>query len=312
MSVQKFIVSKESSNYTIIPNKVIQGLKSQLELLGLYTYLLSLPPEWTFYKTNLKETTGFGIKKLERFLNSLVQMNLIKVAQMRNENGQFAHFDLCILNGDSFKINNLEDCAPKVKNRRTVNGGTVLGSYKRNTIQKKEIEKKHTCATEEHVARENDGFDEFWKEYPRKKDKFRAKEKWKKKGLNKKAELILNDIRNRKAKDVSWMEERYIPYPVRYLDEEHWDDAITVEETQKNEKRQPKNESKPAPTLSAPKHEMHCTVPDVSKVLDNDVKRSTKETALENVAKIKQLLSRKMINGQHGRQGVVGSQERPR
>jgi hypothetical protein len=224
MSVQKYVVSKESSNFTIIPNKVIKGLSDNLELLGFYAYLLSLPPSWIFYKSKLKKSCGLGVKKLERFLKQLAQMNLIVVAQNRNEVGQFAHFDLTVLNGDSFKINNIEEIAqPCVKNRTTDNGGTVKNTYKRN-IDKINNEKRNiSCAFDN--ARNL--FDEFWSIYPRKKDKARAGKIWTNKKLDKIADKIIADVKNRIANDVSFQEEQFILYPSTYLKNERWNDEIT-------------------------------------------------------------------------------------
>lgn len=226
MSVQKFVLSKESSNFTIVPNKVIQGIK-ELELLGFYVYLLSLPPEWIFYKTQLKDHCRIGIKKLERFLSRLAQMNLIEIAQMRDEKGHFAHFDLRILNGDSFKIIDLDDCAPCVNIRTTVNGRTDMGSYKRN-IDKVNIEKetsKSLCASDD--ARKS--FDRFWDLYPRKKDKQRALDIWVKHKCEEKADLIIDKLRIQILNDVEWKDPKYILHPTTYLRAKRWEDEITLE-----------------------------------------------------------------------------------
>lgn len=229
MSVQKFIINKESSNFTIVPNKVIQGIKD-LELLGFYVYLLSLPPQWTFYKTQLKEHTKLGINKLEKFLSKLAQMRLIEIAQMRNEKGHFAHFDLRILNGESFIINDLHDCAPCIKNGGTVNGGTDMGSYKRN-IDKTNIEKeniKSFCASDD--ARKS--FEQFWNIYPRKKDKKRALNLWVKLKCHELSEIILNNLSHQILNDVQWKVIQFIPYPTTYLTGERWNDEVVLEKVE--------------------------------------------------------------------------------
>ena len=226
MSVQKYIVSKESSNFTIVPNKVIQGLKSQPELLGFYVYLLSLPPEWSFHKTQLKDTLRIGIKKLEKFIGSLAQMRLVEVAQMRNERGHFAHFDLRILNGESFKIIELGDCAPRVNIRTTVNGRTDLGSYKRN-IDKTNIEKetfKNLCASND--ARKS--FDAFWNIYPRKKDKQRAFKLWVDKGCHEIAQTIIDKVSLQVRQDAQWKNVKFVPHPDTYLRNQRWEDEIEI------------------------------------------------------------------------------------
>lgn len=231
MSVEKFVIKKESSNFTIVSNKVINGLKGQAELLGFYVYLLSLPPEWTFYKTNLRETCNIGIKKLERFLSQLAQMRLIETAQIREKNGRFAHTDLHILNGDLFEIKDLDNCAPRVNIHPAENDSTDLRSYIKN-INKINIEKetlKSYCASDDARDISKDFFfDEFWKMYPRKKDKARARTAWRRNGYDKISSIIFEDIKNRMLNDPQWLDEKFIPHPSTYLRNERWEDEISV------------------------------------------------------------------------------------
>lgn len=146
MSVEKYIVNKESSNFTIIPNKVIQGLNSHLELLGFYLYLLSLPPQWSFHKTQLREVCKLGINKIDQFFKILHACELIKIIQHRDEKGRFSYFDLTVLNGESFNINGLSQCSHRsMKTIGTVavapSGEAIKETYKKE-IKKKERERQ--------------------------------------------------------------------------------------------------------------------------------------------------------------------------
>jgi hypothetical protein len=231
MSVQKYIVNKESSNFTILPNKVIQGLKERAELLGFYTYLLSLPPSWIFHKNQLKETCKIGVKKLERYLRELVQMNLVELVQNRNELGRFIHFELTVLNGESFKIINLDrkqkSDAPRVNYRTTVNGGTDKNTYKRNTEQKEKTEKENiSCSSDDERVLEIDHFDNFWNIFPRKQKKIDAQKIWKRKKFNRIAVLILEDVQKRIKSEWMGIEKRFIPLPSTYLNGERWTDEV--------------------------------------------------------------------------------------
>lgn len=231
MSVEKFIIRKEASNFTIISNKVINGLKDRTELLGFYIYLLSLPPEWNFYKTNLKDTCNIGIKKLERFISELAQMRLIEVAQVRAKDGKFAHCDLRVLNGELFEINNLDNCAPKVNYHTAVNASTDLGSYKRNIDKiniNKETSKSYCASDDARSISKKSFFDDFWKIYPRKKDKVRAFSIWKNKKYDRIANVILEDIKKRLMNGVEWKDEKFIPHPSTYLRNERWQDDTSL------------------------------------------------------------------------------------
>ncbi len=68
-------------------------------------------------------------------------------------------------------------------------------------------------------------FEDFWKFYPTKKNKKKSKEIWSRKKLDSKADTLINDLKERTAKDRGW-KEGYIPLPSTYLNGERWEDAI--------------------------------------------------------------------------------------
>jgi len=101
MSTEKFIITKEDTNYTIIPNAICQNLKDA-EALGLYIYLMSLPPQWEFYKTVIRKHFGWGRDKLDNKLTILKAHNLIEPVPHRNNKGQFEEWNLHVKNGRDF------------------------------------------------------------------------------------------------------------------------------------------------------------------------------------------------------------------
>ncbi len=132
MSVKKYIISKAQGNFTIIPNNVLQGLKNY-EALGLYCYIISLPPGWEFYKEQLSSRTGIGRDKINKLFKILEACRLLKIEQKRNTNGHFSHIDVRVDDGTSFKYNDLEKTeSPFTDLPLTVNQLLVNSSYKRN------------------------------------------------------------------------------------------------------------------------------------------------------------------------------------
>jgi hypothetical protein len=101
MSVDKLIITKEDANYSIILNVISQNL-TDAEALGLYVYLLSLPPKWEFYKEVIRKHFGWGRDKLEKKLTILRTHNLIEPIPERNEKGQFIGWNLHVKNGRDF------------------------------------------------------------------------------------------------------------------------------------------------------------------------------------------------------------------
>lgn len=226
--MSKHILRKRTSGFTTVSNNVIQALKSDLETLGFYLYLLSLPDNWEFYKTYLIKECRIGIKKLDKLLKKLCALGLVRTVQMRNEKGQFAHFDFEIYDTESLKINNLEICAPEGQNCRTVEtAGRFQEAIKEEVIKEvnKEKQNKYLCASDD--ARKS--FEQFWNLYPRKKDKGRAFEVWIKENLQEKSELIIGNLAQQVLNDVDWNNIQFIPHPATYLRNRRWEDEITFQ-----------------------------------------------------------------------------------
>jgi hypothetical protein len=238
MSVEKLVISKQSSGYTTLDNKVLQGL-NDIGAIGLWCYLSSLPPNWIFYKQQIRNHFNIGRDRLDSLLETLKSHHLIKMDAVRNAQGKFAHSNLIVCNGTEFvaqneynTINNLDKTVqPHTEKPLTVNQLPVTSSYKDN--KKKQTIKKETVkllsATD--VAQATPPtffFDEFWKNYPRKRNKARALQIWKRKKYDDIATMILEDVRNRLANDSQWLDVQYIPHPSTYLLNQRWEDELTL------------------------------------------------------------------------------------
>lgn len=161
MPVEKYVVShEEESGFTKLPNKVLQGLKNA-EALGLWCYLASLPPSWTFYKTEIRSHFKMGRDKLEKLLLLLKKSNLIIVTQIRGDDGQFNDWNLKIMSGKNFgEIGQIcvispftdfqgtvqtqvkRDLAPFPDLPFTVNQSLVNSTYKEIQIKKQKTKKR--------------------------------------------------------------------------------------------------------------------------------------------------------------------------
>jgi hypothetical protein len=264
MSVEKLIISKESSSFTVLPNKVLQNLV-HLDALGLWVYLASLPPTWEFYKDQLREHFGIGKDKLEKLLFILREHNLLTIESVRNAQGRFVHWHLHILSGNDFaqpknpyKSSNLDENAPDTENPGT---GKPLGwkqdaiNKTKNKINNKSFNKTntHTSASgDAHACVSSDDFGAFWEAYPVKKNKKRALGKWMRAKDMPPIMQLVEDIEKRKIADRHWVG-GYIPHPSTYIDEQTWKEPITPIEL----KAVPQEKKS---VQSAP-NEPKCTVP---------------------------------------------------
>lgn len=91
-----------------------------------------------------------------------------------------------------------------------------------NTSSPAVTERKETGETAENC----EGFDDFWKAYPRKVGKKAAKTAWLKavkSGVS--PEVILNALMKQKESGI-WRETRYTPHPATWLNQGRWDDEV--------------------------------------------------------------------------------------
>lgn len=76
-----------------------------------------------------------------------------------------------------------------------------------------------------HSASPPDRFEDFWKAYPVKKKKKGAREAWKRKKLDTKADELIADVEARGKKDGQWLK-GFIPHATSYINGELWEDEI--------------------------------------------------------------------------------------
>jgi hypothetical protein len=129
--------------FTILLNKVIQNIQD-LEVVGLYAYLASLPPEWIINKEHLKSHFKIGTKKIEGLFRKFMNYGLLIKEEYR-EKGRFVgvNYRLCL------------EFDRSAENGATVNGATEKTVYIKE-IDKKEkeysapIKKAHTHSVNNH------------------------------------------------------------------------------------------------------------------------------------------------------------------
>ncbi|MCF1193162.1 hypothetical protein LRR18_16355, partial [Mangrovimonas sp. AS39] len=67
----------------------------------------------------------------------------------------------------------------------------------------------------------------FWKIYPIKKNKIRAKKIWDKRKFSTIVTLICCDVLTRIKQESQWQDKQYIPHPSTYLGNKLWEDELT-------------------------------------------------------------------------------------
>ena len=188
----------------------------------LYTWLLShLDINGNFYAdpvmvNNLVFTRlGHSVKTVSSALDELVSAGLIIRYQIDGE---------VYLNYPDFfekqpKLNPDREGTPDIPN---ITQESLLNNSRVTPTQINIIEDK--ISKDKIII--NEGFEEFWKTYPRKVNKKEAISSWKKAKIPS-LEKIIQIIEKQKQSD-QWLSDngKYIPYPSTWLNKEKWNDEL--------------------------------------------------------------------------------------
>lgn len=93
------------------------------------------------------------------------------------------------------------------------------------SIREEEDKKKISKCSSQGLVK--DGFEDFWKIYPRKVNKKEALASWKK-AKTPEIDIIIKSIEKQKTSD-QWLKDngQFIPYPSTWLNQERWNDELT-------------------------------------------------------------------------------------
>ncbi len=95
-----------------------------------------------------------------------------------------------------------------------------------------ERESNETATIQSHNHKKKDQptgrFEEFWEAYPKKVGKKPCAVKWKARQLDRLADQIIENVRDRIKGDDQWLR-GYVPNPLTFINQDRWDDPIQKE-----------------------------------------------------------------------------------
>jgi len=230
-NIEKFegSFSREESGCTIMLNQTIQFIKD-VDVLGLYVYLLTKPNDW---KINTKELMRHFTKckdKIHGLLNALIDLGLLK-REVSREVGRFSKPTYKLFLKTQASI----DFPPQAILPAPVPPAPVkppLYKTKRSSLQNKEGKKIKTYGPSSRGPniknissyKEDELFMRFYKSYPVKEKPSIAYKAFKK--LNPDAALVermVEDIQTRLSNNWLNLGKQFIPFPATYLNSSHWE-----------------------------------------------------------------------------------------
>ncbi len=182
----------------------IKGETMLVERGDVVTSIRFLMKRWTW-----------GSKKTQLFVRCLERDQM--VSQKRHGSGRGSPSVFSIVNYDTYQAD--DDSGSTVQG---TDRSTVRARLGHETKKVKKVKNKDTNSP-------LDGFEQFWKAYPKRKAKDAAEKAWRTVGAgNGLLPAILAAVETQKS-SVDWKREdgRFIPYPATWLNQRRWQDEPT-------------------------------------------------------------------------------------
>lgn len=227
MSIRR---ATRKDKFTVISNSVFSS-KLSYRAIGLLTYLLSKPDNWEVSVAHLvnhvKESENpTGRDAVYSTLKELVSKGFVIRANKRDQSGKMTGIEYVVF--DEPQVDESNTDAPHTDMPDTdlpVTAETTQINTDNKTNTECEINTENTCAKSEKQQLQND-FELFWTKYPRKVNKKKAFDVFKKIDFKKHPlKNILDSIEKWKGSGL-WDDTQYIPHPTTWLNGERWTDEI--------------------------------------------------------------------------------------
>lgn len=208
MHMAKLIIK---SRYGVVPNQVLNDPRLSLKAKGLFAYLQSKPEDWSFSLERIATQTKDQIDGVRTAVHELERFGFLKRSPFRNPEGLWAGYNYILLDSPSLDL-------PTTVLPTLENGDTLSN---KDSSKKEVVNKTHM-----------EGWERFWKAYPRKIAKPAALRAWNALRLTDgDVDKVLAGLDEWKASD-QWERDggRYIPHPATFLNQHRWEDEVPKKE----------------------------------------------------------------------------------
>lgn len=209
---------RPSTGFSIIDNKIINDRRLTFPAKFALIYLLSKPDSWVISIADLRNQASESRKPVGRdYIYAIIQEltdrgYMRRIGQSRDESGKMSSAEYEVVDSPIFTVSDLPD---------TVEPHTADPTVVSTEVHQELIVAKEHSSPPATRSR----FDEFWSAFPRKENKKKAEEVWKRKKLDSIADQIVADVTDRAARHKQWLD-GFIPHPTTYLNGERWTDEI--------------------------------------------------------------------------------------
>lgn len=179
------------------------------------------------YKTaeEIEQETGLSYREQATARSHLKARKLLVETCKRLEHKIFYRIDLDVLDDVIGSV------VPEMRFRRSGNDKCAVGEATKAQFVHTENTTEITTETSVVVSADPmEGFDQFWKLYPRKVGKAPAEKAWKKLKVTPELLGLIATALARQSVSIDWLKSggQYIPYPSKWLNEKRWEDETTT------------------------------------------------------------------------------------
>lgn len=224
MGKEQIEVRRKKSPYTNVQNKLIWDGNLRPQTKWLLIAMLSLPDDWDYSIRGLAKKTGLAKETISKMLGELESTGyLMRKPQGHREDGRFsgAQYILTDVAGDFSEASDWSECAPCPSLPCTAEPCTVNSPQQNN--------KQQTNNTP-YSPPKGDGaeelFEQFWKAYPCKKAKEKARRAWNRLRPGEDLFRSMMHALEMDKRSPAWQKEegRFVPYPATWLNGRRWED----------------------------------------------------------------------------------------
>ena len=243
MGGKQIEVRRKKLPYTNVQNHLIWDKNLRPQTKWLLIAMLSLPEDWDYSIRGLSAKTGLAKETISKMLGELEQAGYLRrKPQSHGEGGKFAGAEYILTDVPG------EFGEPEIPPQGSVpqpcpslpctaEPCTVNSPQQNKDKQTKEI-------IPPIVPHEGDGspssdelFERFWRAYPYKKAKEKARRAWKRLKPDISLCRVMSDALEIDKQSDAWQREngRFIPYPATWLNGRRWEDEHTAPEPLPNQ-----------------------------------------------------------------------------
>lgn len=229
MGERQIIIHREAPKETRIQNSIIWDSALSTAARFSLIAMLSLPDSWDYSVRGMAAMLGISKDTMSKYLTELESAGYLKRNQSHSEAGKFAKTQY-LLTDTPGNFGEEPDREPCPNSSDTDPAPCPNFSAPENSPQKKRTEqdlKEKKIKKEKKSAAESDMlFDRFWKAYPKKRDKMRARKAWEKLAPDMELCQVMSRALKQQKQSSDWLKDggTYVPNPATWLNHHRWED----------------------------------------------------------------------------------------